>query len=511
MDFTEAFKTILTLSFMGSILALIIMLTKKLFKGKLNVNWHYYIWFLLVIRLIVPYAPESPFSVFNLLNPAHSVDSEKIPFISQRMDMSISSTNEMNLIGKSIAADNNIKSDSISNEITNIQKRNGFTLNYSFLGMIWVSGAALMLLYMLIANRIFMKKINRQPQRKDEDIIKELEECRFAMNIGGSITLIYTESVTTPSLCGLVKPKLLMPYKMLSKLSEAEKKYVYMHELAHLKRKDILVNWVIMLIQILHWFNPVIWYAFYKMREDCEVACDAYVLSRLKPLEYKDYGETILNLMSTISRSQWRPAAASMVNNKSSIKKRIKMVAMYGKRSWKWSAAAGVLLLGIILIGMTNGLSSSVHSDVLRTDNTPKIKIAAEIRNLTQEEYSEVGTKGLDNPSIDDFRKFILNVEITDAKNVASKQFSVPDLNVLQAAIKKTGDRFWFAGGSDQNNKSEDFSRADRSIVIYYRGLKENELREVLKPLKIQVGWAAKDGNSAQKECSVGEILIFEN
>jgi hypothetical protein len=82
-------------------------------------------------------------------------------------------------------------------------------------------------------------------------------------------------------------------------ISEEGKRYVFLHELAHFERKDILINWIIMLVQILHWFNPIVWYAFYKMHEDCEIACDAYVLSRLKPVEYKKHGETIINLIQS--------------------------------------------------------------------------------------------------------------------------------------------------------------------------------------------------------------------
>lgn len=55
---------------MGTVVAGIIILIKALFKNRFNAVWHYYIWFLLIIRLIIPYAPESSLSIFNLLSPA---------------------------------------------------------------------------------------------------------------------------------------------------------------------------------------------------------------------------------------------------------------------------------------------------------------------------------------------------------------------------------------------------------------------------------------------------------
>jgi len=59
---------------MGSVVAGIIILTKALLKNKLNATWHYYIWFLLVIRLVIPYAPQTSFSIFNLI-PRTSLNS----------------------------------------------------------------------------------------------------------------------------------------------------------------------------------------------------------------------------------------------------------------------------------------------------------------------------------------------------------------------------------------------------------------------------------------------------
>jgi hypothetical protein len=149
-------------------------------------------------------------------------------------------------------------------------------------------------------------------------------------------------------------------------ISEEGKRYVFLHELAHFERKDILINWIIMLVQILHWFNPIVWYAFYKMHEDCEIACDAYVLSRLKPVEYKKHGETIINLINTICKPYWVSTTIGVANNKFSIKGRIKMIAMFKKNSWKWSIIAVAVLVAVGFVGLTN--SKSVASSNNKDD-----------------------------------------------------------------------------------------------------------------------------------------------
>lgn len=365
VELTIIFKMILSLSFMGTVVAGIIILIKALFKNRFNAVWHYYIWFLLIIRLIIPYAPESSLSIFNLLSPA----SQRIG-ISQNVSRSIdtdillSFINEESAVNKDTIINNNsnIQNESIEKENGEkensvLSKKNSIRFNYYMVSIIWLIGAIIMLLYTLIVNTGFLLKINKQPQCKEENILRNFDECKSMMNVHIKIPVIYDRSLKTPSLFGLIRPKLLIPSEIINNLSEEEKRYVFLHELAHFKRKDILINWIMMLVQILHWFNPIVWYAFYKMHEDCEIACDAYVLSQLKPVEYKKYGETIINLINTISKPYWVSTTIGMANNKSSIKRRIKMIAMFKKNSWKWSIIAVAVLVAVGFAGLTNSKS----------------------------------------------------------------------------------------------------------------------------------------------------------
>ncbi|QTL98069.1 hypothetical protein GM661_08820 [Iocasia frigidifontis] len=61
----KVFHVILTMSFLGTMTALVILFVKKIFKQKISAFWHYLIWLILLIRLIIPYAPESNLSIFN--------------------------------------------------------------------------------------------------------------------------------------------------------------------------------------------------------------------------------------------------------------------------------------------------------------------------------------------------------------------------------------------------------------------------------------------------------------
>ena len=64
----QFFQWVLTTSAMASVMVGLILLTKFILKEKLNIRWHYFLWILLIVRLILPWTPESSFSVFNLID-----------------------------------------------------------------------------------------------------------------------------------------------------------------------------------------------------------------------------------------------------------------------------------------------------------------------------------------------------------------------------------------------------------------------------------------------------------
>lgn len=67
MSLHKLFQSVIAMSLMGSVVAGIIILIKALLKDKFNAAFHYYIWFLLIVRLVILHAPETSFSIFNLV------------------------------------------------------------------------------------------------------------------------------------------------------------------------------------------------------------------------------------------------------------------------------------------------------------------------------------------------------------------------------------------------------------------------------------------------------------
>src|SRR5690606_2319727 len=143
-----------------------------------------------------------------------------------------------------------------------------------------------------------------------------------------------------PALFGFLRPRLLVPSEFLHPRHREQLRYMILHELAHYKRGDIPMNWIITFVQTLHWFNPVVWYAFYRMRADREVACDALALRYLTDDEAFAYGRTIISLYETNRPMPAVPGAVGILEDKRHLKRRITMIANFSKATRGRSLAA---------------------------------------------------------------------------------------------------------------------------------------------------------------------------
>ncbi len=114
----------------------------------------------------------------------------------------------------------------------------------------------------------------------------QLAELQKNLKLERSINLLVSSSINTPMTWGWWKPKVLLP-KCALNWSEEQCRMIFLHELAHIKRADWLVQVFAMLIRALYWFNPLVWILTWQLRLEREKACDIKVLtSGVKPSEY---------------------------------------------------------------------------------------------------------------------------------------------------------------------------------------------------------------------------------
>jgi len=150
---------------------------------------------------------------------------------------------------------------------------------------------------------------------------------------------------------------------MLETYGLEELRYVFIHELAHLRQRDIYFGWLIALLQIVHWFNPLMWFAFGRMRADRELACDRLAISMMDADEPPKYGRTIVNLLENFSQVRYVPSVAGILEDTCQIERRIKMITKFKKTSrTQWAGA--MLLVGVLAcVVLTNAYVAKADFD----------------------------------------------------------------------------------------------------------------------------------------------------
>lgn len=360
------FEWLLRTTLQASLLICLILSLQTILHNRLGVRWHYGLWLLLLLRMAMPWTLESRASLFNLLPrsiPQRQFEHDKAQAGDESADSIVVSaeTSEPTPISDRTVAQKKPKVVTVTPQPTKEVQgpaKATFPKFVAMLPLAWVAGALVLGVYVCASNLNFLRIVRLRRPVTDQKILDLLEDCKSRMGIRTILGVVITNKVKSPALFGFVRPRLLLPEGMIETLSEQELRYVLLHELAHLKRHDIYTGWLASLLQVLHWFNPFVWLAFYRMRSDRELACDALVLARTHSDEPKSYGRIIVSLLERFSRPRPLPGLAGILETKSQLKRRITMIAQFKKNSYQWSPLAIILIIILGCVSLPDAIST---------------------------------------------------------------------------------------------------------------------------------------------------------
>jgi beta-lactamase regulating signal transducer with metallopeptidase domain len=319
VQLSPLFEWLIKTTIQGSVLIGLILLVKVILRGRLPIRWHYFFWLLLLIRLAAPRLPQSRFSIFNFVPES---------FQTGRVEI---------------------------------------------LPILWLIGALVMAAIVGARNFTLWRTVRRERPITEQEILDLLEDCKMEMDIKTIFGVVVSDRIKSPVLFGFVRPRLLLPQGILETYDLEELRYIFIHELAHFKQRDIYLGWLMALLQILHWFNPLMWFAFHRIRVDRELACDGLAVSRMDAHEPPQYGRTILNLFERFSRVSYVPSIAGILEDSSKLERRIKMIAKFKKTSRGRSVAAVLVLAALAFITLTDAYSAPPFIFGTPTDLGPTV------------------------------------------------------------------------------------------------------------------------------------------
>jgi len=286
----QGFKAVLLTSVMGSILSLVLLIAKPVTKRFFGTVWQYYAWLMVLAVMVLPVSITLPqnehvsYSTANVQAVNEIKQTDNAPANPAPQAQAITPQPLQTVI----AAANDSSAD-----IMNI------------ISYLWSIGVIVILSLRLLNYALFNRLIGKH-------IISSVKL--------GKITLIKTNTVSSPLIIGLFKPRLLLPN---INIPDDRLEYILMHELMHYKRHDLLYKWFVMIVSAVHWFNPLIYIVSKQIDEECEMSCDFSVVKDMDDIQQREYMNTILSLI--VPKSPKRLTTA-MSSSKTQIKRRFTMI-----------------------------------------------------------------------------------------------------------------------------------------------------------------------------------------
>ena len=393
----------------GSVTGFIVLLIKSLLKNKINKRYAYLLWMILVIKLIIPFGPESNISLFNNIQINYKMENI-LSSNTTKLDNTNSNSNDNksnNYISKEDTT-NDVNSTVLTSQDNHSVNENNenFTQDSQvfnnahsipiigvksdkfskILFFVWLFGFVFSAVTYMIIYICFIKDLKKCSKLKYQRMEKILKNCKSQLNINKNIQIIVYDKISSPSIVGMFKVKIILPRNLIN-LSEEELRHIFLHELCHYKNKDNYMDNLLGLLQCIHWFNPLIYYYFKKIRNDMEICCDERVLNLLNEDEHNKYGITMLNVLEKINSNYKMRVGLNMANDKKTIKERINLIKNnknFSKKSKLFTLTGIICLLVMGGLLLTNGKSINVDDDL---DKAISSVILGEYRQAHKKEY----------------------------------------------------------------------------------------------------------------------------
>jgi len=304
----------------SSVLIAILLGLDLLLRKRIRAVFRYCLWMLVLIKLVLPSNLSMPFSMgywlsnaydrvesslTDVTNPRHtptrvaiesSFESTEIVFDKPGLQIPAITKNSdtLSVTYKLQSTDNMVVPPP---EAAGLARDRGVGLTWqAVLFGLWLvvcMGTGLMVL----RKTLLLKRLIRQAHPAGKGLVELFESCREQMLIGRDVGLRVSSIVPTPAVYGFFRPIVLMPERMICHDFETkELEAIFTHELVHIQRCDLWVKLLQTILQVVYFYNPLLWLANATIRRVRELAVDEAVLVILGQSTSEVYPRTLLKV-----------------------------------------------------------------------------------------------------------------------------------------------------------------------------------------------------------------------
>ncbi len=430
-----ALKIFLSMSFSGSLLILALLLGKRFLKDKISRQWQYYIWLIVLLRLLLPFGPE-----VSLMGKAYQAVDQAI---SQTAPLPPQQQPPLNVPGSNLAPavgaeHHNETVSSPADDVTTahpLQDIGVLLINHIWL--VWLVAALGLLIRKITIYQGFVRYIKAGlTPVSDIQRLDELSIVAERLGIKKPIELCVNPLVSSPLLIGFFHPCIVLPG---ADIPEKDFRCIVLHELTHYKRRDMFYKWLVQITVCLHWFNPLVHLMSREITKACEFSCDEAVLAKMKSGNAQDYGKTLLDAMAAVGRYKENLGAVTLSENKQLLKERIGAIMDFKKKSTAIRLLTGLLTLCVMFGAAFVGVYP-VAAAVDRTAGKPQVAVnktpAQGNTSTSSEDYAIQAERYYETDSLPLFEITFPRLDESTQKKWLEKFYADGDFAFFSVAVR---------------------------------------------------------------------------
>lgn len=331
-----------------------ILLFRVIFKNRISSKLQYLMWWLLILRLLMPVTPDIGFH-FNLqdmlLKQAHQAE---LPTPAPVLDVAPASVPSTQPSYDSVTPAVQPDTDVAPSQHVNPAKSTDW---YSIVFVVWLLGAIGFLGWLIFVKLRYYESLQHLMAGGPREVYELYDKCCKELGVKPLPLWIVNKSMS-PGIAFFGEPVLLVPLSLCN--DESRLRFALLHELTHKKRGDHYMTLLLNILRAVYWFDPVVHFAFSELRSDMESACDSDVLAYIGHEQKRGYLTVILDMFSYDTEPI---LGMSQIRSKRMAKRRMKGAFMKNRTSPAFRAITLCIALIMSLCCFTTACQSAPEKD----------------------------------------------------------------------------------------------------------------------------------------------------
>ena len=331
-----------------------ILLFRFILKNRISSKLQYLMWWLLILRLIIPVTPDIGIHLGLQSIPQEQAVQAAPSATAPVLDVAPASVPNTQPSYESVTPAVQPDTDVAPSQHVNPTKSTDW---YSIVFVVWLLGAIGFLGWLIFEKLRYYESLQHLMASGPKEVYELYDRCCKELGVKPLPLWIVNKSMS-PGIAFFGEPVLLVPLSLCN--DESRLRFALLHELTHKKRGDHYMTLLLNILRAVYWFDPVVHFAFSELRSDMESACDSDVLAYIGYEQKRGYLTVILDMFSYDTEPI---LGMSQIRSKRMAKRRMKGAFMKSRTSPAFRAITLCIALIMSLCCFTTACQSAPEKD----------------------------------------------------------------------------------------------------------------------------------------------------